>query len=102
MTTMRPIRETIPLDEALALVMEGARPVLPDPVLRRRSTLEPQGSRSLVAWNPGAEAAARMADVGDGWRDYVCLEAANAGPDVVTIPAGGRHVLQQTLSVQPL
>ncbi|KIP87732.1 epimerase [Stenotrophomonas maltophilia] len=80
----------------------GGRYVLHDPVLKRRIILETQGSRSLVAWNPGAEAAARMADVGDGWRDYVCLEAANAGPDVVTIPAGGRHVLQQTLSVQPL
>jgi len=80
----------------------GGRYVLHDPVLKRRITLETQGSRSLVAWNPGAEAAAKMADVGDGWRDYVCLEAANAGPDVVTIPAGGRHVLQQTLSVQPL
>lgn len=80
----------------------GGRYVLRDPVLRRRITLETTGSQSLVAWNPGADAAAKMADVGDGWRDYVCLEAANAGPDVITLPAGGRHVLQQTLSVQPL
>ena len=80
----------------------GGRYVLRDPVLGRRITIETAGSRSLVAWNPGADAAAKMADVGDGWRDYVCLEAANAGPDVITLPAGGRHVLQQTLSVQPL
>ncbi|MBD8637843.1 lytic murein transglycosylase [Stenotrophomonas sp. CFBP 13725] len=80
----------------------GGRYVLRDPVMKRRITLETQGSRALVAWNPGAEAAAKMADVGDGWRDYVCLEAANAGPDVVTVPAGGRHVLKQTLTVQPL
>lgn len=80
----------------------GGRYVLRDPVLGRRITLVTSGSRSLVAWNPGAVAAAKMADVGDGWRDYVCLEAANAGPDIVTVPAGGRHVLGQTLSVQPL
>ncbi|MBD8697118.1 lytic murein transglycosylase [Stenotrophomonas sp. CFBP 13718] len=80
----------------------GGRYVLRDPVMKRRITLETQGSRALVAWNPGAEAAAKMADVGDGWRDYVCLEAANAGPDVVTVPAGGRHVLKQTLTVQSL
>ena len=80
----------------------GGRYVLRDPVMKRRITLDTQGSRALVAWNPGADAAAKMADVGDGWRDYVCLEAANAGPDVVTVPAGGRHVLKQTLSVQPL
>ncbi|KAG1272553.1 hypothetical protein G6F66_013334 [Rhizopus arrhizus] len=42
-----------------------------------------------------------MADVGAGWRDYVCLEAANAGPDVVTLPPGGRHMLSQTLSAAP-
>lgn len=76
----------------------GGHYVLRDPVLKRRIDLRTEGSRSLVAWNPGAEGAARMADVGDGWRDYVCLEAANAGPDVVTVAAGGRHTLVQTLS----
>lgn len=76
--------------------------VLRDPVLKRRITIRTEGSRSLVAWNPGAEAAAKMADVGDGWRDYVCLEAANAGPDVITIAPAGRHVLVQTLSSSPL
>ncbi|MBO1749719.1 lytic murein transglycosylase [Stenotrophomonas indicatrix] len=76
----------------------GGHYVLRDPVLKRRIDLRTEGSRSLVAWNPGAEAAAKMADVGDGWRDYVCLEAANAGPDVVTVAPGGRHTLVQTLS----
>jgi len=76
----------------------GGHYVLRDPVLKRRIDLRTEGSRSLVAWNPGAEGAARMADVGDGWRDYVCLEAANAGPDVVTVAPGGRHTLVQTLS----
>ncbi|WP_295567661.1 lytic murein transglycosylase [uncultured Stenotrophomonas sp.] len=79
----------------------GGRYVLRDPVLKRRIELRTEGSRALVAWNPGAEAAAKMADVGDGWRDYVCLEAANAGPDVVTVAPGGRHVLVQVLSSQP-
>lgn len=79
----------------------GGRYVLRDPVFKRRIELRTEGSRALVAWNPGAEAAAKMADVGDGWRDYVCLEAANAGPDVVTVAPGGRHVLVQLLSSQP-
>jgi len=80
----------------------GGRYVLRDPQLGRRLLIQTEGSRSLVAWNPGAEAAAKMADVGNGWRDYVCLEAANAGPDTVTLAPGGRHVLRQTVSVQPL
>ena len=59
-----------------------------------------RGSRSLVAWNPGPRPQRR-------WRTSVqagatmCLEAANAGPDVVTLPPGGRHVLSQTLSAAP-
>ena len=80
----------------------GGHYILRDPVLKRRIDLRTQGSHSLVAWNPGAEAAAKMADVGEGWRDYVCLEAANAGPDLITVAPGARHGLQQTLSVQPL
>ncbi|XFC41113.1 lytic murein transglycosylase [Stenotrophomonas indicatrix] len=76
----------------------GGHYVLRDPVLKRRIDIRTEGSRSLVAWNPGADAAAKMADVGDGWRDYVCLEAANAGPDVITIAPGDRHTLVQTLS----
>jgi glucose-6-phosphate 1-epimerase len=80
----------------------GGRYVLRDPVLKRRIEIRTEGSRSLVAWNPGAEGAAKMADVGEGWRDYVCLEATNAGPDVVTIAPGGRHVLLQILSSAPL
>ena len=78
------------------------RYVLRDPVLKRRIDIHTEGSRSLVAWNPGAEAASKMADVGEGWREYVCLEAANAGPDVITLPPGASHVLSQTLSVDAL
>jgi len=80
----------------------GGRYVLKDPGLKRRIEITTQGSRSLVAWNPGEKGAAGMADVGPGWKNYVCLEAANAGPDVVTLAPGARHVLKQTLSVQSL
>ncbi|WP_141059062.1 lytic murein transglycosylase [Stenotrophomonas rhizophila] len=80
----------------------GGRYVLKDPGLKRRIEITTQGSRSLVAWNPGQAGAAGMADVGAGWRNYVCLEAANAGPDVITLPAGASHTLTQTFRVLPL
>lgn len=75
----------------------GGHYVLHDPVLQRRIEIRSEGSQTLVAWNPGAEAAARMADVGEGWRDYVCLEVANAGPEQITLAPGARHQLVQTL-----
>ncbi|WP_093535515.1 lytic murein transglycosylase [Stenotrophomonas rhizophila] len=79
----------------------GGHYLLKDPGLKRSIEISTQGSRSLVAWNPGQAGAAKMADVGAGWKHYVCLEAANAGPDVVTLAPGARHSLVQTLRVLP-
>jgi len=53
-----------------------------------------EGSASAVVWNPWQAVAAGMADLGD--EDYhrmLCVETANAGPDVVKLGAGARHTL---------
>lgn len=75
---------------------------LVDPGLDRRIKLSVANGRTAVVWNPGEAAAAKMADVGPHWREFVCLEAANAGPDVVVLPPGENHVLVQMISVDPL
>ena len=76
---------------------------LHDPVLRRCITLQTSGSRSLVVWNPGESGIAAIADApADSWRDFVCLETANAGEDVIELAPGQRHTLQQTLGVSPV
>ena len=80
----------------------GGRYRLVDPGLRRRIDLQVDGGRSAVVWNPGEAGAARMADVGPHWREFVCLEAANAGPDVVELAPGATHTLVQTISAAPL
>ncbi len=80
----------------------GGRYSLVDPVLQRRIDLQTEGSRTLVAWNPGEAGAAKMEDVRDRWRNFVCLEAANAGPEVIELAPGARHVLRQTIAVRPL
>lgn len=80
----------------------GGRYLLHDPGLARTLEITTTGSRSLVVWNPGAEAAAKMADVGEDWRRYVCLEASNAGPDVIELQPGSSHTLTQTFKVMPL
>ncbi|OYT91452.1 MAG: D-hexose-6-phosphate mutarotase [Burkholderiales bacterium PBB3] len=72
-----------------------------DPSWQRQISLTTQGSQSTVVWNPGAEGAAAMADVPDAaWKDFLCVEAANAGADVVVLAPGAQHHLQQTLSCQ--
>lgn len=77
--------------------------LLDDPVLRRRIELQVSGSRALVVWNPGADGVAALGDVAaDGWRGFVCLEAANAGEDVVRLGPGGSHVLQHSIKLASL
>ncbi|KAF1716672.1 D-hexose-6-phosphate mutarotase [Pseudoxanthomonas yeongjuensis] len=81
----------------------GGRYVLHDPVLRRRIELQTSGSRSLVVWNPGEQGIAAIGDApADGWRHFVCLEAANAGEDVIELAPGETHTLRQTIEVSPL
>lgn len=59
-------------------------------VIRIRAT----GSRSAVVWNPWREAAAGMADLGDAeYRRMLCVETANAGPDVVSLASGAGYML---------
>jgi len=77
----------------------GNRFALIDPVLGRCIDLTTSGSRSLVVWNPGASGIAAIGDAPvDGWHRFVCLEAANASEDAISLAPGQTHTLQQTVS----
>ena len=81
----------------------GGRYALHDPVLRRRIDLTTSGSHSLVVWNPGEQGTRAISDApAEGWRHFVCVEAANAGEDAIELAPGETHTLQQTLRVSPL
>jgi glucose-6-phosphate 1-epimerase len=93
------------LDTACDRVYDGAKGhyVLQDAHWQRRIAISASGSRAVVVWNPGAEQAANMADVGaQAWTDFFCVEVANAGDDVVMLAPGATHELAQTLTVEPL
>ncbi|VXB23390.1 putative glucose-6-phosphate 1-epimerase [Luteimonas sp. 9C] len=80
----------------------GGRYRLDDPGLDRRIELTTSGSHTLVVWNPGEASAERGSDMNDGaWRDFLCLEAANAGPDIVRLAPGKTHRLTQRVRVLP-
>jgi len=73
--------------------------VLDDPGYRRSIDIRSAGSRSVVVWNPGADAVRTFADIPHhAWSDFVCVEVANCGDDIIELAAGEAHVLQQTLS----
>ena len=73
-----------------------------DRALQRTVRIHAEGSRTAVVWNPWATLAAGMADLRDDeYRRFVCVETANAGDEVVTVPPGGEHRLVAEFGLSP-
>ncbi len=73
---------------------------LEDPGFARTVIVEKRGSASTVVWNPWIDKAQRMADFDDEeYLSMLCIETANAGPDVITLNPGGEHTLGTTIRV---
>lgn len=50
----------------------------------------PSGASQTVVWNPWAEKAAGLRDLGDEeWREFVCVETVASADRALTVPAGG-------------
>lgn len=65
---------------------------LQDPGLKRRITIEKEGSRSTVVWNPWIDKAKALADFGDDeWKEMVCIEPGNIGEDALLLAPGQSH-----------
>lgn len=74
-----------------------------DPGLRRRITVEKEGSASTVVWNPWDRKAAELEDFGDDeWTGMVCIEPANALNGHVKLEAGASHTITARFGVEPL
>ena len=75
--------------------------VIVDGVTGRRIRITKQGSASTVVWNPWSEKEKNIVDMAAGeYRQMLCVETCNAGPDSISIPAGGVHTLAATISVE--
>lgn len=69
---------------------------------QRQIRVAKRGSQTTVVWNPWIEKAQRMVDFGaEEYRQMVCVETANAADDVISVPAGGEHRLETTISPEP-
>lgn len=75
--------------------------VIVDGVTGRTIRITKQGSASTVVWNPWSEKEKNIVDMAAGeHRQMLCVETCNAGPDTISIPAGGVHTLAATISVE--
>lgn len=76
--------------------------ILRDPVWNRCIRVTAEGAGSVVVWNPAAQKAARLGDLPDaGWRDFICVETANAGDDARVLAPGASHRLACRLTLEP-
>jgi len=75
-----------------------------DPVLGRRLVVDKSGSLATVVWNPWIDKGRRLGDTGgdDGYRRFVCVETANAGPHRVSVAPGGEARLVARIRAVPL
>jgi len=81
--------------------------VIEDAGLKRRIRIAKTGSQSTIVWTPWTEKAEKMGDMGkgksgEGWREMVCVESANAMDNVVTVAPGETHTMTVSYSVEPL
>lgn len=72
-----------------------------DPVLERTLIVERENSSAAVIWNPWAENAVEIADMGDDeWPHMLCVEAANLGDQAVTLRPHASHTLAYRLRIE--
>jgi glucose-6-phosphate 1-epimerase len=73
-----------------------------DDELNRKINIVKKGSQSTVIWTPWERKARQIIDMpeGDGWRQMICVETANAMENLVMINPGYTHVLAVTYTVE--
>jgi glucose-6-phosphate 1-epimerase len=75
--------------------------VIHDPVRRRDIVIDKSGSESTVIWNPWAERAREISDMGDDeWIGMLCVEPSNVGADARTLGPGESHTLSAIIETR--
>ena len=100
----RPQHGPVVIDQEVDRLYASDAPVIVhDPAWKREFIIEKGGSLATVVWNPWIEKSKRLADLPDeAYPEFLCIEAANAGEDVVTVMPGQEHLLMQRIDVRKL
>lgn len=74
--------------------------LIDDPVFDRKIKISSSGNKNVVVWNPWKKASAEMADLDENdYKNFVCLEIANAATDVVDIQPNSGYWMVTNYSV---
>jgi glucose-6-phosphate 1-epimerase len=81
------------LDTTGAIEME-------DPVLRRRTHVAKENSRTTVVWNPWVQKARSLTDFADDeWMQMLCIETSNVSDFAVELAPGRQHTMKTLVRV---
>ncbi len=73
---------------------------LHDPILRRHVEVVKENSLTTVVWNPWADKANRMSDLGSNeWTQMLCVETSNVIGFAVEVAPDQRHCVKATVSI---
>jgi glucose-6-phosphate 1-epimerase len=76
---------------------------LDDPILERRTRVAKENSRTTVVWNPWAEKAQALSDLGDDeWMRMICIETSNVTNYSVALAPGQKHKMTALIRVEDL
>jgi glucose-6-phosphate 1-epimerase len=71
-----------------------------DPVLRRRTHVAKENSRTTVAWNPWVGKAHSLTDFADDeWMQMICIETSNVSDFAVDLAPGQTHEMKALVTV---
>lgn len=74
-----------------------------DPELRRHTYVAKENSRTTVIWNPWAQKAQSLSDLGYGeWTQMLCIETSNVADFAVDLAPGEQHIMRETVRVAEL
>jgi glucose-6-phosphate 1-epimerase len=73
---------------------------LEDPVLRRRTRVAKENSRTTVVWNPWVQKAHSLSDFADDeWIQMICIETSNVSDFAVELAPGQQHNMKALVRV---
>jgi glucose-6-phosphate 1-epimerase len=76
---------------------------LEDPVLRRRTRVTKENSRTTVVWNPWVQKAHALSDLADDeWMQMICIETSNVSDCAVALGPGQQHTMKALVRVADL
>jgi glucose-6-phosphate 1-epimerase len=76
---------------------------LEDPVLRRRTRVTKENSRTTVVWNPWVQKAHSLSDLADHeWKEVICIETSNVSDFAVELEPGQQHTMRAVVRVVDL